>query len=143
MASALEITIDVIVHATEDGSKFLDAFEEFFGLPREEFSAEGASGYYDNPITVLSARLGKDPARSFLGALLGRMSESQREEMAGEITQRMSGSRFHLRLGKQEFLNGVLRFQEQDAIRLKIYTPVYNKKETVERFRKIFLDSRV
>lgn len=138
MASAPEVTIDVIVHATEDGSKFLDAFEKFFMLPREEFSAENATGYYDNPITVLSARLRKDPARNFLESLLGKMSLSQRNAMVGEITQRVSGSRFHLRLAKQEFLNGVLSFQEQDAIRLKIYTPVYNKKETVEAFRKIF-----
>lgn len=138
MASTLEITIDVIVHATEDSSKFLDAFEEFFGLPREEFSAENATGYYDNAITIISARLRKDAARSFLKSLLGKMSVAQRDAMAGEIIQRTSKSKFHLRLGKQEFLNGIVSFQEQDAVRLKIYAPVYNKKETAGVFRKIF-----
>lgn len=138
MASTLEITIDVIVHATEDSSKFLDAFEEFFGLPREEFSAENATGYYDNTITIISARLRKDAARSFLKSLLGKMSVAQRDAMAGEIIQRTSKSKFHLRLGKQEFLNGIVSFQEQDAVRLKIHAPVYNKKETAGVFRKIF-----
>jgi len=32
MADKLEITIEMIIHATEDTKKILDSFEEFFGI---------------------------------------------------------------------------------------------------------------
>ena len=141
MASALDITIDVIVHATEDSSKFLNAFEKIFGLPKEEFSAVSAEGHYDNPITILSARLQKNSARGFLETLLGRLSTSQKDAIVEDIEGRISGSKFYLRLGKQEFLNGILSLKERDAIKIRIHTPVYNKKETLETFKGILQDS--
>lgn len=138
MADALEITIDVIVHATEDSSKFLDAFGEVFGLPEEKFSVLSTTGHYENPIMVLSAKLRKRSAQDFLDALLGRLSASQKNTMASEMAERTSGSKFHLRLGKQEFLKGGLDLAEKDAIRLRIHTPVYNKKDSVETFKRVF-----
>ena len=139
MAGVLEVTIDVIVHATEDSSKFLGAFDEVFGLRGEEFSVQDATGHYENPITVLSARLRKRQAQDFMEVLLGRLSTSQKDAMVREIEERTSGSKFHLRLGKQEFLRGSLDLKESDAIRIKIHTPVYNKKDTVEAFREVLL----
>ena len=140
MVVGLEITIDVIIHATEDSSKFFVAFEENFGLAREEFSVQNTTGHYDNPITILNARLQKKQAQSLLENMLGKLNVSQKNMMVNEIEERTSHSKFYLRLGKQEFLNGRLGFEEKDAIRIKIHTPVYNKKNTVEAFRKILQD---
>jgi RNA binding exosome subunit len=47
-------------------------------------------------------------------------------------------SRFHIRLGKQELVKGNLAFLEKDTIKIKIYTPIYNKKNTVKVFTEIF-----
>ncbi len=134
MADALRVTVDVIVHATEDVSKLFDAFEENLGVRREEFSERGSTGHYDNPITVISADLRKGRARDFLDRALGMLSASQRDEMVGEIAERTERSKFHVRLGKQEFLGGRLAFEENDAIRLRIHAPVYNRRDTVATF---------
>ena len=49
----LEVTIDVIVHATEDPVKFLESFHEMFGLDKEVFSISNVMGHFENPITIL------------------------------------------------------------------------------------------
>jgi RNA binding exosome subunit len=43
-----------------------------------------------------------------------------------------------MRFDKQDFIKGNLMFKEKDAIKVKIHTPVYNKKDTVKIFSKIF-----
>ena len=138
MAGALEITIDIIIHATEVSSKFLDVFEESFGVPREKFSAVQSTGYYDNIITIQSAKLQKNSAHTFLEVLFKRLSKSQKDMISEEFEKRLSGSKFHLRLGKQEFVTGTLAFKENDAIRLKIHTPIYNKKDASKIFKELF-----
>ncbi|PIN97437.1 MAG: exosome protein, partial [Nitrosopumilus sp. CG10_big_fil_rev_8_21_14_0_10_33_7] len=39
---------------------------------------------------------------------------------------------------KQEFVNGNIVLSDRDAIKVKIYTPIYNKKDTVKIFSEIF-----
>lgn len=141
MANAVEVTIDVIVHATEEISKFVDAFGDIFGLPEDVFTTVSTTGHYDNPITILSAKLTKKSALNFVEILLEELSAPQKDAMIKEIAERTSGSKFHLRLGKQEFLNGILSFKDEDAIKLKIYTPIYNKKDTIRTFTKLFSGS--
>ena len=137
MASVSEITIDVIIHATEDSSKFLDAFNDMFGLARENFSVTNTTGHYDNPIAIMGVKLKKSAAQRFLDMLLEKMNTSQKDTMISEMSKRTLGSRFHLRLGKQEFLKGVLSFQEEDAIRIRISAPIYSKKDTADTFKRI------
>ena len=62
----LEVTIDVIVHATEDNSKFFESFTEVFGLDKEIFSIKELKGHFENPITIISAKITKKSALEFL-----------------------------------------------------------------------------
>jgi RNA binding exosome subunit len=39
-----------------------------------------------------------------------------------------------LRLGKQDMILGSLSLQEKDAIKLKIFTPIYKKKDTLKNY---------
>ena len=55
-----------------------------------------------------------------------------------EIDERTVDSRFHFRLDKQELINGNTIINERGMIKIKIHTPIYNKKDTVESFTKIF-----
>ena len=55
-----------------------------------------------------------------------------------EIEERTEDSKFHLRLDKQEFVQGILEFSQKDTIKIKIHTPVYNKKNTHEVFSELF-----
>ena len=138
MIEKLEVTIDVIVHATEDVSKFFEAFEEMFGLMEDDFSIQNITGHFENPITVLNAKLVKKQASKFVENLVKLISKEQLKEMINEIEERTVDSRYHIRIDKQELINRRVVFNEKDAVKLKIHTPIYNKKDTVEIFTKIF-----
>jgi RNA binding exosome subunit len=138
MTGKIEVTIDVIVHATEDASKFFRSFQEMFGLTDEDFSIHQTKGHFDNPITILNAKLVKKQASEFVEKLIGLLSKEQLDKMTDEIEERTVDSRFHIRIDKQELINGKIMFREKDAIKLKIHTPIYNKKDTVQTFSKIF-----
>ena len=138
MVDKLEITIDVIIHATEDISKFLKSFEEIFELKKEEFTVNQTTGHFENPITMLNAKIEKNQAQKFVEKLVESLSNHQIKEVIEEIEERTVDSRFHIRLDKQEFIKGNLVFKEKNAIKVKIHTPIYNKKDTVKTFSKIF-----
>ena len=138
MVDKLEVTIDVIIHATEDISKFLKSFEEMFELKEGDFTVNQTTGHFENPITILNAKIEKNQAQKFVEKLVESLSNDQIKELVEEIEERTVDSRFHIRLDKQEFIRGNLLFKEKDAIKVKIYTPIYNKKDTVKIFSKIF-----
>ena len=138
MVDKLEVTIDVIIHATEDISKFLKSFEEIFELKEGDFTVNQTTGHFENPITVLNAKIEKNQAQKFVEKLVKSLSNDQIKKLVEEIEERTVDSRFHIRLDKQEFIKGNLMFKEKDAIKVKIHTPIYNKKDTVKIFSKIF-----
>jgi len=138
MVDKLEVTIDVIIHATEDISKFLKSFEEIFELKEGDFTVNQTTGHFENPITVLNAKIEKNQAQKFVEKLVESLSNDQIKKLVEEIEERTVDSRFHIRLDKQEFIKGNLMFKEKDAIKVKIYTPIYNKKDTVKIFSEIF-----
>ena len=136
----LEITIDLIVHATEDLEKFFESFNEMFELKEEEFSISNVVGHFENPIMILRAKVTKKPARGFLQKFLNILSQNQKKEIRQEIEERTENSTLHIRLDKQEFIQGRISFIGKEAIRLKIHTPIYNKKDTIKVFSEIFQD---
>ena len=138
MVDKLEVTIDVIIHATEDISRFLKSFEDIFELKEEDFTVDQTTGHFENPITILNAKIEKNQAQRFVDKLVKSLSNDQIKELVEDIEERTVDSRFHIRLDKQEFIKGNLIFKEKDAIKVKIHTPIYNKKDTVKIFSKIF-----
>jgi RNA binding exosome subunit len=138
MVNKLEVTIDVIIHATEDISKFFKSFEDMFELKEENFSVNHTTGHFENPIITLNAKIEKNQAQKFVEKLVDVLSDDQIKELIVEIEERTVDSRFHIRFDKQEFIKGNLMFKEKDAIKVKIHTPIYNKKDTVKIFSKIF-----
>ena len=60
MAEKLEISIEIITHATEDVKKILEPFSEQFEIPEKEFSRENLTGHFENPITILRAKIKKN-----------------------------------------------------------------------------------
>ena len=137
MVDKLEVTIDVIIHATEDISKFLKSFEEIFELKEGYFTVNQTTGHFENPITILNAKIEKNQAQKFVEKLVKSLSNDQIKKLVEEIEERTVDSRFHIRLDKQEFIKGNLMFKEKDAIKVKIHTPIYNKKDTVKIFSEI------
>ena len=138
MIHKIEITIDVIVHATEDISKILQSFDEVLEIKEEEFTSIETTGYFENPIIILSAKLVKKQGQNFIKKMLELLPINQINELIEEIEERTIDSRFHLRLDKQELVKGKLIISEKDTIKIKIHTPIYNKKDTLKIFTEIF-----
>lgn len=138
MVHKIEITIDVIVHATEDISKILQSFDEILGIKEEEFTSIETTGYFENPIIMLSAKLVKKQGQNFIKKMLELLAINQINELIEEIEERTIDSRFHLIVDKQELVKGKLIISEKDTVKIKIHTPIYNKKDTVKIFTEIF-----
>jgi len=134
MIDKIEVTIDVIIHATEDISKIFQSFEEVLDLKEGNFTIHETTGHFDNPIIMLNAKIVKKEAQNFMKKFLGLLSTEQISELIEEIEERTIDSRFHMRLDKQELIKGNITFREKDTIKLKIHTPIYNKKDTVKTF---------
>ena len=138
MVDKLEITIDVIIHATEDISKIFQTFDEILEIEEESFSITETTGYYENPIIMLNAKLVKKQAKLFMKKFLKLLSSNQINQLIEEIEERIADSKFHLRLDKQELINGVVVLSEKDTIKIRIHTPIYNKKESIRKFSEVF-----
>ena len=134
----IEITIDVIIHATEDISKIFESFEKILDLKEECFTIKKIEGYYENPITLLNTKIVKKQAQNFMNKLVGLLSIEQINDLIEEIDERTIDSKFHMRIDKQELIKGNIAIREKDTIKLKIHAPIYNKKDTVKIFTKIF-----
>ena len=138
MVDKLEITIDVIVHATEDISKIFQSFYDILEIEEESFVITETTGYYENPIIMLNAKLVKKQAKSFMEKFLKLLSSNQINQLIEEIEERIADSKFHLRLDKQELIKGVVVLSEKDTIKIRIHTPIYNKKESIRKFSEVF-----
>jgi len=137
MIHKIEITIDVIVHATEDISQILQSFDEILEIQEEEFTSIETTGYFENPIIMLNAKLVKKQGQNFIKKMLELLPVNQINELIEEIEERTIDSRLHLRLDKQELVKGKLMISEKDTVKIKIHTPIYNKKDTVKIFTEI------
>lgn len=129
-----EVTVEVIIHATENIDKIFDAVFELFGIEKKEFDVQELSGHFDNPITLIRARLAKKKADHIIKKLFSGLPENQVHGIMDSLDERIQNSTLHLRLDKQEFVKGNLTLQENDAVKVKIYTPVYQKKETINTY---------
>lgn len=138
MVDKIEIAIDVIVHATEDISKIFQSFEEILDVKEEDFTIEETTGHHENPIIVLNAKIVKKQARNCMNNLLELLSAEQVNDLIEEIDERTVDSKFHMRFDKQELIKGNLVIKEKGTVKLKIHTPIYNKKNTVKIFTDIF-----
>ena len=70
--------------------------------------------------------------------LLGLLSAKQISQLVKEIEERTEDSRFHMRIDKQELIKGNIVVSEKETVKVKIHTPIYNKKDTIKIFTEIF-----
>ncbi|MEK6972261.1 MAG: RNA-binding domain-containing protein [Thermoproteota archaeon] len=141
MDEKVEVTIEVILHATEDERKIFDSFLDMFGIEESEFEKEQLVGHYENPITFLRAKITKNKASSFIKKLVSNLPQDQISEVIEDMENRVQDSMLHIRLGKQELVKRNLVLQENDAVKVKIYTPIYTKKDTAKIYTKLFSPS--
>ena len=141
MAEKLEITIEVIVHATEDVEKILKAFFEQFNISGDEFSRQNLTGHFENPITLLRAKIKKNNARNFLQSLISKIPDDQISEIIEDIENHIQDSTLYLRFGKQDLIKGKMIVQEKDAVKFKIFTPIYKKNDIIKNYVKLLTET--
>lgn len=136
MTSKVQVTIDVIVHATEDISKIFESFE-VLGIQKEDFVINESRGHFENPIIMLNVKVVKKQAQETIYKILEGLPAQQVTDLIEQIKERTINSSFHMRLDKQELVKGRITVNDQGSIKLKIFAPIYNKKDTVRIFTEI------
>jgi len=137
MVNQIEITFEVIIHATEDKRKILDSIDELFEIKEQEFIEEKLSGHFGNPILLLKVRINKKRAEDFLKKLISKISKLQMNEFLQELDMHFEDSSLFLRVGKQDIIRKSVSFQQNDAIKIKISIPVYKKDELTKTYLEI------
>ena len=69
MDNKIQVTIDIIIHATEDISKIFDALNQLFEIEQEKILVQELKGHFDNPITTLHAKFSKKMQKKSLEKL--------------------------------------------------------------------------
>lgn len=134
MSEKLEITIEIIAHATENVDKILNPFLEEFGIVEDEFTKQNLTGHFENSIILLRAKIKKNNARKFLEKIVAKISEEEFSKIIDDIESHLQDSTLHLRFGKQDLIKGKLTMQEKDAIKFKIFTPMYTKTDIAKNY---------
>ena len=133
----LDITIELILHATENFQKVYDAFFDLFVIEKDDISKHELVGHLGNPIFMLHIQIKKIKAYELVKKLISIMPKSELDLILKDLENRIDNSSLYLRFSKQNFLEKIIKLEEKDPIRMKIYTPVYVKKEIVDVYRKL------
>jgi len=137
MANQLEITVDIIFHATEDIKKILDPISEMFHLNNDEFSREEILGHYGNPIVIVKAKITKNRAEDFVRILVSKVSKSQLENLIENIDMYFEDSSLYLRISKNDLVMKEISFVQNNAVKIKIKIPIYKKDQITQKYTEL------
>ena len=137
MANQMEVTIEVIIHATEDSRKVFDPLSELFQVKEEEFSQEETTGHHGNPILFFKTTLAKKRAEEFVHMLVSKTSQKQLDEVLENIDMYFEDSSLFLRIGKGEIVNKTVSLQQNNAIKIRIKVPIYKKDDITRTYTEL------
>ena len=131
------IKIDLILHATEDFQKIAEPLSDLFGIEGDEITKREVPGHFGNPILMLHMDLKKKKAEQFIKKLVSIIPRDIIVTLLANIEERIFESSLYIRFSKQNFVKKILTLEEQDPIRIAIYTPAYVKKEIPKTYKKL------
>jgi len=134
MVNRLEITVEVIIHTTEDSKKILDSIFAMFEIKEDEFTEERLVGHFGNLILLLKTKLTKKRAQEFVHKVISKISKVQMNEFFDKIDMHFEGSSLFLRISKQDIIRKTVNIQQNDAMKIKISMPVYKKSDLVKNY---------
>ncbi len=117
-----KVTVSAIVHATEDPDKIISAMHGIGSEAEGRLERRRASGHYGNEIQTLRLLiLNRSRTENFLNNLWGRLSLIDRTEMIDNLSGYLDESgRLHIRIDKQEAVNGAIVLRQTEPIRIEI-----------------------
>jgi len=134
MTHQLEITAEVILHATEDSRKIFEPIFDLFQINEEEFTIEKTLGHYGNTITLAKITLVKKRAEEFVKKLASMIPKTQMKELIENMDMHFEDTSLFLRIGKNEIVRKEISLQQNNAIRIKIKMPVYKKDQISKKY---------
>lgn len=129
--------INVLLHATEDGSKVLQSIQDLLSVPPERFTSIPSEGHYKNKILLLKAILSSHEAGELAHRVMSLLSSSDRERLSSALPEYSDEKgNLYLRLEKQRICQGKVSLSETDAIRIR-FKPVkrYRPSGNLENYR--------
>ena len=130
------LTIEIILHATEDITKIEKSLSQTLEI-NSEFVKEEMSGHFDNPITILKAKIPNNDTSKLINKLMSKISDNDLKILDQEIDEMKKNSGLQIRLSKQDLIRGRISFEKKDSVKLIITTPVYKKNEIGRIYREI------
>ncbi len=130
------LTIEIILHATEDITKIEKSLSETLEI-NPEFAKEEMSGHFGNPITILKAKIPNNDTSKLINKLMSKISDNDLKILDQEIDEMKKNSGLQIRLSKQDLIRGKISFEQKDSVKLIITTPVYKKNEIGRIYREI------
>lgn len=134
MAHQLEVTVEVILHATEDSRKIFDPIFELFQIKGDEFITERTLGHYGNTILLVKITLAKKRAEEFIKKLASKIPKIQMDGLVENIDMYFENTSLFLRIGKNEIVRKEISLQQNNAIKIKIKMPVYKKDQISKKY---------
>ncbi len=134
MAHQLEVTVEIILHATEDSRKIFDPIFELFQINEEEFTVERTLGHYGNTILLAKITLAKKHAEEFIKKITSKIPKTQMDELIENIDMYFEDTSLFLRIGKNEIVRKEISLQQNNAIKIKIKMPVYKKDQISKKY---------
>jgi RNA binding exosome subunit len=132
--------VNLVLHATEDGSKVLHAIEDVLLLPSERFSSSPSEGHHKNKILLLKAILSSHEAGKLASRTISHLNSADREQLS-RLLHEYSDEKgnLYIRLDKQSICQGRVSLSETDAIRIR-FRPVkrYRPSGSIESYRALF-----
>jgi len=131
--------LTVFSYEHEDIESILKAFLDFFPFSLEKnkvgLKKKSAAGFNEKSITIFEAVLAKNSLiNQFLGSLLGKLDESQKDIILGQSESRLDANLdFFLRFDKEEWLNDrkLVLTDSGKCFHLKISIAAFPKKRGI------------
>ncbi|HEX5359265.1 MAG TPA: RNA-binding domain-containing protein [Candidatus Nitrosotalea sp.] len=134
MTHQLEITAEVILHATEDNRKIFEPIFDLFQINEDEFTIEKTLGHYGNTIILAKITLVKKRAEEFIKKLASKIPKAQMKELIENMDMHFEDTSLFLRIGKNEIVRKEISLQQNNAIKIKIKMPVYKKDQISKKY---------
>ena len=134
MTHQLEVTAEVILHATEDSRKIFDPIFDLFQINEDEFTIEKTLGHYGNTIVLAKITLAKKRAEEFIKKLASKIPKAQMKELIENMDMHFEDTSLFLRIGKNEIVRKEISLQQNNAIKIKIKMPVYKKDQISKKY---------
>jgi RNA binding exosome subunit len=112
--------VSIIIHATEDENKILDAIGGILSIDTNRFKRMESTGHWRNRISLLTGNLETDEANRLAQKILSSLSSTERDQFSNSSHSLIDEKgNLYLRLDKQRICQGKISLSESDSIRVK------------------------